>query len=106
DGIDGTLMILQHRLKADGCRPAIEIIKDYGKFPLIECYPGQLNQVFMNILANAIDALEEGMGDTSLPEAALSNHEKISPPTPQITIRTEVLDNQFVVIRIADNGSG
>ncbi|MEH2387239.1 MAG: GAF domain-containing protein [Nostoc sp.] len=122
DGIDGTLMILQHRLKADGCRPAIEIIKDYGKFPLIECYPGQLNQVFMNILANAIDALEEGMGDTSLPEAALlyetlrerqgsvttptatlSNHEKISP---QITIRTEVLDNQFVVIRIADNGSG
>ncbi|MEH1906436.1 ATP-binding protein [Nostoc sp.] len=107
DGIDGTLMILQHRLKADGCRPAIEIIKDYGKFPLIECYPGQLNQVFMNILANAIDALEEGMGNTSLREAAptatLSKHEKISP---QITIRTEVLDNQFVVIRIGDNGSG
>ncbi|MEH2362462.1 ATP-binding protein [Nostoc sp.] len=110
DGIDGTLMILHHRLKADACHPAIEIIKDYGKFPLIECYPGQLNQVFMNILANAIDALEEGMGNTSLREAAptgtLSNHEKISPPTAQITIRTEVLDNKFVVIRIDDNGPG
>ncbi|MEH2237169.1 GAF domain-containing sensor histidine kinase [Nostoc sp.] len=95
DGIDGTLMILHHRLKADACRPAIEIMKDYGKFPLIECYPGQLNQVFMNILANAIDALEEGMVN-----------KKISPPTAQITIRTEILDNQFVVIRIADNGPG
>ncbi|MEH2383853.1 MAG: ATP-binding protein [Nostoc sp.] len=95
DGIDGTLMILHHRLKADGCRPAIKIIKDYGKFPLIECYPGQLNQVFMNILANAIDALEEGMGN-----------EKISSPTAQITIRTEILDNHFVVIHIADNGPG
>ncbi|MBG1265869.1 GAF domain-containing sensor histidine kinase [Nostoc sp. WHI] len=95
DGIDGTLMILHHRLKADGRRPKIEIVKDYAKLPLIECYPGQLNQVFMNILANAIDALEEGMGN-----------EEISPPTAQITIRTEILDNQFVVIRIADNGSG
>lgn len=95
DGIDGTLMILHHRLKADGCRPAIEIIKDYAKLPLIECYPGQLNQVFMNILANAIDALEEKMGN-----------EEISPPTAQITIRTEVIDHQWVVIRIADNGPG
>jgi len=95
DGIDGTLMILHHRLKADIRRPKIEIVKDYAKLPLIECYPGQLNQVFMNILANAIDALEEGMGN-----------EEISPPTAQITIRTEILDNQFVVIRIADNGSG
>jgi len=95
DGIDGTLMILHHRLKADVHRPAIEIVKDYAKLPLIECYPGQLNQVFMNILANAIDALEEGM-----------NHENISSPTAQIIIRTEILDNQFVVIHIADNGPG
>jgi signal transduction histidine kinase len=95
DGIDGTLMILHHRLKAAIRRPKIEIIKDYAKLPLIECYPGKLNQVFMNILANAIDALEEGMGN-----------EEISPPTGQITIRTEVLDNQWVVIRIADNGPG
>lgn len=103
DGIDGTLMILHHRLKVDVRRPKIEIVKDYGKLPLIECYPGQLNQVFMNVLANAIDALEEGMGNTS---ATLSNHKEISPPTPQISIRTEILDNQFVVIRIADNGPG
>ncbi|MEH1968827.1 sensor histidine kinase [Nostoc sp.] len=95
DGIDGTLMILHHRLKAAIHRPKIEIVKDYAKLPLIECYPGKLNQVFMNILANAIDALEEGMGN-----------EEISPPTGQITIRTEVLDNQWVVIRIADNGPG
>ncbi|MEJ6486466.1 ATP-binding protein [Nostoc punctiforme UO1] len=95
DGIDGTLMILHHRLKAAIRRPKIEIVKDYAKLPLIECYPGKLNQVFMNILANAIDALEEGMGN-----------EEISPPTGQITIRTEVLDNQWVVIRIADNGPG
>ncbi|MEH2400291.1 GAF domain-containing sensor histidine kinase [Nostoc sp.] len=95
DGIDGTLMILHHRLKADVHRPAIEIVKDYAKLPLIECYPGQLNQVFMNVLANAIDALEEGMGN-----------EEISPPTAQITIRTKVLDHQKVVIRIADNGPG
>ncbi|MEA5623316.1 ATP-binding protein [Nostoc sp. UHCC 0251] len=96
DGIDGTLMILHHRLKAAIRRPKIEIVKDYAKLPLIECYPGKLNQVFMNILANAIDALEEGMG----------NEEEISPPTGQITIRTEVLDKQWVVIRIADNGPG
>ncbi|AFZ25995.1 histidine kinase with GAF domain [Cylindrospermum stagnale PCC 7417] len=95
DGIDGTLMILQHRLKAAIHRPEIEIVKDYAKLPLIECYPGQLNQVFMNILANAIDALEERIGN-----------EEISPPPAQITIRTEVLDNQWVVIRIADNGPG
>ncbi|MEH2009268.1 sensor histidine kinase [Nostoc sp.] len=95
DGIDGTLMILHHRLKVDVHRPKIEIIKDYAQLPQIECYPGQLNQVFMNVLANAIDALEELMGN-----------EKISLPIPQITIRTEVLDSQFVVIRIADNGPG
>lgn len=71
------------------------IVKDYATLPLIECYPGQLNQVFMNVLANAIDALEEEMGN-----------EEISPPTTQITIRTELLDHQWVVIRIADNGPG
>ncbi|MCC5645182.1 GAF domain-containing protein [Nostoc sp. CHAB 5824] len=95
DGIDGTLMILHHRLKADVRRPKVEIVKDYAKLPLIECYPGQLNQVFMNVLANAIDALEEGM-----------SNEEIFPPSAQISIRTEVLDNQWVVIRIADNGPG
>ncbi|MEH2127577.1 ATP-binding protein [Nostoc sp.] len=94
DGIDGTLMILHHRVKADVHRPAIEIVKDYAKLPLIECYPGQLNQVFMNILANAIDALEEGIENSGVRNS------------PQITIRTRAIDQQSVVIRIADNGPG
>jgi len=124
DGIDGTLMILHHRLKADIHRPEIEIVKDYAKFPLIECYPGQLNQVFMNILVNAIDALEESMVNSQQstvksPELLNINYgtpvqstgatpadDRLLLTKPQITIRTEVLDNQFVVIRIADNGSG
>ncbi|MEH2043389.1 GAF domain-containing sensor histidine kinase [Nostoc sp.] len=101
DGIDGTLMILHHRLKADVHRPAIEIVKDYAKLPLIECYPGQLNQVFMNILANAIDALEESMENWRL-----KNNPQSPTPNPQITIRTKALDQQWVVIRIADNGPG
>ena len=94
DGIDGTLMILRHRLKPIPHHPTIEIIKDYADIPLIECYPGQLNQVFMNILANAIDALEQ----------STVNDELLT--TPQITICTEALDDQWVVIRIADNGPG
>ncbi|MEH2131739.1 MAG: ATP-binding protein [Nostoc sp.] len=124
DGIDGTLMILHHRLKADVRRPAIEIIKDYTKLPLIECYPGQLNQVFMNILANAIDALEEslvishtlrqGVRVASRREASTSLASKESERTndqgemtiPSITIRTQALDKEWVVIRIADNGPG
>jgi signal transduction histidine kinase len=101
DGIDGTLMILHHRLKADVRRPAIEIVKDYAKLPLIECYPGQLNQVFMNILANAIDALEEEMENSGFRSSPQS-----PTPNPQITIRTKVLDGHWVVIRIADNGPG
>lgn len=95
DGIDGTLMILHHRLKASIRRPPIEIIKEYTELPLIECYPGQLNQVFMNILTNAIDALEESMVNS--PELLTK---------PQITIHTALLDRQWVVIRITDNGPG
>ncbi|MBD2665698.1 multi-sensor signal transduction histidine kinase [Richelia sinica FACHB-800] len=94
DGINSTLMILEHRLKATSERPAIKLIKEYGKLPLVECYPGQLNQVFMNILANAIDALEE----------AFTNNEKMTHL--QILIKTEVTDAQQVIIRIADNGMG
>jgi signal transduction histidine kinase len=102
DGIDGTLMILRHRLKASTHGQAIEIIKDYAELPLIECYPGQLNQVFMNILANAVDALEESMvnGHWSL---VVNESQMI---LPNITIRTEALDEKWVVIRIADNGPG
>jgi signal transduction histidine kinase len=109
DGIDGTLMILHHRLKADVRRPPIEIIKDYAKLPLIECYPGQLNQVFMNILANAIDALEESLVISHLSLASNESqikNDKGQMILPTITIRTNVLDGQWVVIRIADNGPG
>ncbi|MCY7390666.1 MAG: PAS domain-containing protein [Leptolyngbyaceae cyanobacterium CAN_BIN12] len=91
EGIDSTLMILHSRLKASHDAPEIRIIKEYGKLPKIECYAGQLNQVFMNILANAIDALEEGS-------------ESNRPNT--IHIRTEATDNQQVRICIADNGLG
>ncbi|MBN3925866.1 ATP-binding protein [Nostoc sp. NMS4] len=101
DGIDGTLMILHHRLKADAHHPTIEIVKDYAKLPFIECYPGQLNQVFMNILANAIDALEEEMENWKV-----KNNPQSPTPKPQITILTKAIDQQWVLIRIADNGPG
>ncbi|NJO78724.1 MAG: hypothetical protein HC827_09450 [Cyanobacteria bacterium RM1_2_2] len=104
EGIDSTLMILQSRLKARPERPAIEIIKEYGDLPLVECYPGQLNQVFMNILANAIDALSEFTRNSS---------ESISNSTGCITIQTklathesETSDSKNVVIQIQDNGPG
>ncbi|MBD2039949.1 sensor histidine kinase [Microcoleus sp. FACHB-672] len=97
EGIDSTLMILQGRLKANSQRPTIQVLRDYGSLPLVECYAGQLNQVFMNILTNAIDALEER--DTKRSPTELSQHPS------QITIRTEAVADQ-VVIRIADNALG
>ncbi|MEG4281557.1 CBS domain-containing protein [Microcoleus sp. A006_D1] len=109
EGLDSTLLILQHRLKAQGGHPAIHIIKEYGKLPQIQCCGGQLNQVFMNILGNAIDALDEEIHNG---EWARRNG-KNSPPSipsspltlPAITIRTEVVGD-FVAIRISDNGGG
>jgi len=108
DGIDGTLMILRHRLKAGPNYLEIEVVKDYAQLPVIECYPGQLNQVFMNILANAIDALEESRVSCQLPlvNSKTTHNAQTTTNNPQITIRTEALDDQWVVIRIADNGSG
>jgi signal transduction histidine kinase len=99
EGIDSTLMILQHRLKGNDIRPEIQIIKEYGNVPLIKCYLGQLNQVFMNIIANAIDALDEcSQGRT---------FEDIERVPNIITIKTQVsLDNQTVIIKIKDNGKG
>ncbi len=94
EGIESTLMILQHRIKAQSERPAIEIIRDFGTLPRVECYAGQLNQVFMNILSNAIDAL-----DMPLPNSASTQKQL------QIKIRTETRSNS-VVISIADNGTG
>jgi signal transduction histidine kinase len=98
EGIDSTLMILQHRLKARSDRPAIEVIRSYANLPLVECYPGQLNQVFMNLLANAIDALEERNAQRTVQE--MKDHPD------QITIRTSLIDHQWVSIAIADNGPG
>ncbi len=88
-GIDSTLLILQHRLQNNSKHPPITVIQEYGQLPLVNCYPSALNQVFMNILSNAIDALKE-----------LNANYK-----PTIIIRTE-LQEQKVLIRIADNGVG
>lgn len=92
EGIDNTLLILQHRLKEKAGYPLIQIIKEYGQLPLINCYPGQLNQVFMNLISNAIDALESS--------------EVSEIKTPIIRIRTQINDLGYITIRIADNGSG
>lgn len=110
EGIDSTLLILQHRLKATATRPAIEVIKQYGDIPLVNCFAGQLNQVFMNLLSNAIDAFESGQEPTRESKQGI---------TPCITICTEVIhpggernssrDKQArdqVKICITDNGSG
>ncbi|MBD2681465.1 MULTISPECIES: ATP-binding protein [Nostoc] len=97
-GIDSTLMILQHRLKAKSEQSEIQVIKDYGNLPPVECYAGQLNQVFMNILVNAIDALEEShVKDT---------HQESKDNFSQIIIRTSVVNSTWVKVAIADNGVG
>ncbi|MBE9187206.1 PAS domain S-box protein [Microcoleus sp. LEGE 07076] len=96
EGIDSTLMILEHRLKAqlvsvagtEYRHPAIQLVKEYGQLPLVECYAGLLNQVFMNVIANAIDALQERVENQGI-----------------IRIRTEV-EGTFARIVIADNGPG
>ncbi len=98
EGIDSTLMILHSRLKTKPNLPDITVIKEYGDLPPVECYAGQLNQVFMNILANAIDALEDGLGNSQ------GLGESNQPPT--ICIRTEMINPQQVRICIADNGLG
>ncbi len=132
-GIDSTLMILHHRIKAKGERKGIQVIKEYGDLPEVECYAGELNQVFMNLIANAIDALEEksvecGVRSEELkdsttphstrhtPHSALQTSEGghsftaptalNTPHSPTIRIRTEVLEGNRVAIRIADSGPG
>ena len=89
-GIESTLMILQNRLKGKPGQPAISVIKEYGDLPLVECCPGQLNQVFMNLLTNAIDALEEKMRSQQREEMA-DQLETATYPPPTITINTGIL---------------
>jgi adenylate cyclase len=99
EGIDSTLLILGHRIKANEQRPAIEIIKEYEYKSSIACYPGQLNQVFMNILANAIDAMEEHNQGKSFQD--------IKQAPNQIRIRIAAIAPENVVaISIQDNGPG
>ncbi|QIR36103.1 sensor histidine kinase [Tolypothrix sp. PCC 7910] len=102
EGIESTLLILQNRLKGQTDSGKIEVIKDYSQLPLVECYPGQLNQVFMNILSNAIDALEE-LTFNQQP----STHQKLQQKThPTICIATQILADKTISIHISDNGSG
>ncbi|MEL6164354.1 MAG: ATP-binding protein, partial [Cyanobacteria bacterium J06628_3] len=90
EGIDSTLMILQNRFKAKPNFPEIQIIKNYSSLPPVDCFPSQLNQVLMNILANAVDALES----------------QKSLPNPQIQIHTKLLNKNRIAIHLSDNGSG
>ncbi|MBD0362714.1 MAG: PAS domain S-box protein, partial [Coleofasciculus sp. C3-bin4] len=144
EGIEHTLLILQHRLKQQPHRPQIQVIKEYSQLPTVECYPGQLNQVFMNLLSNAIDALEMKNGEWGTDDFPISVHpngysasdrverslvgirdkekgewekgERIylhpsSPlscpfPIPTIRIHTEAIEQNWIAIHIADNGSG
>jgi len=106
EGLDSTLLILQNRLKAFGDHPAINLTKRYGNIPIVRAYAGQLNQVFMNILSNAIDAIDESIADQDF--ATDGSHHSAS----EISIITELkpltADNPqpMVMIRIADNGRG
>lgn len=98
EGIDSTLVILQHRLKDNRGGSEIEVIRNYGKLPLVECYAGQLNQVFMSILANAMDAIDL----VNAKKTQQETKENLS----QITISTSVIDLDWVEIAIADSGTG
>ncbi len=129
DGIDSTLLILQYRLKSRSGSSGVEVIKQYNILPMIECYAGQLNQVFMNLLANAIDAVESRFLNTGLEDSAFATKGVKSQPAleakiqgalqrsqpitaiqnqtaPTIWISTEQVGCDRVLIRIADNGFG
>jgi signal transduction histidine kinase len=97
-GLDSTLLILRYRLKANHKRPDIQVIKEYGAISDIECFPGKLNQVFMNIIANAIDVFDEQNADRSYSELEANPN--------QITIRTLFVDGTRLRVEIQDNGLG
>jgi two-component system, NtrC family, sensor kinase len=101
-GIDSTLILLQSRLQPPLSSQTIQVVKEYSNLPLVKCYPGELNQVFMNLLSNAIDALEK--------RNRSKNFEVVQANPSTIRIRTEINSQPnsipWVVIRIADNGIG
>lgn len=98
EGLDSTLMLLQHRLKAIPQRRAISVVKDYGLLPPVKCYPGPLNQVLMNLLSNALDAVEEA--------SARAQEQGLPVHSGQITLHTFIDEDQRVHIDITDNGFG
>jgi chemotaxis family two-component system sensor kinase Cph1 len=105
DGLDSALLILSNRLKPKPDRPAIHLIKEYGSLPLVECYPVQINQVFMNVLTNAIDALEDAFVNNNLSSHGRDKEEPVK--CGQIRIVTEICPGEkAVAVRIKDNGCG
>ncbi|MEH1789705.1 MAG: ATP-binding protein [Nostoc sp.] len=108
EGIDSTLSVLQSRLKGEKNHPDIQVIKEYGNLPKIYCYPGQINQVFMHILANAIDTLKESAHGCHMSDANVraTGNKQPSNNNPQIRICTKVIDTNQLIIRISDNGCG
>jgi signal transduction histidine kinase len=112
EGIDNTLLILQHRLKAEGDRTAIQLIKDYNQLPLVTCYASQLNQVFLNLLNNAIDAVETKPDPRliTIHTSLIQNSNGTQRPScwaskmPNDSAQTS--NHQSVVILITDNGPG
>ncbi|MEG4207701.1 ATP-binding protein, partial [Microcoleus sp. Pol7_A1] len=98
EGLESTLMILQHRLKNEADQTIIKVIKEYEALPKIECYAGQMNQVFMNVLTNAIDALQS--------QKSWAKEADDNSPIPTITICTKLLSDLKVGIDITDNGPG
>lgn len=122
DGLNNTMMLLESQIKGKPGHEAIAIYKEYGEVPLVQCYPGQLNQVFMNILVNAIYALDEANKNKNTDTKDKENPEAVAPQnhstdaqssicnsgylTPAIRIRTELIADNKVAIRIYDNGPG
>ncbi|MEM9214160.1 MAG: ATP-binding protein [Cyanobacteria bacterium P01_F01_bin.150] len=97
EGIDSTLLILKHRTKANEQRPEVEVIKNYGELPEVQCFPGQLNQVFMNVLANDIDAFDETNRGKTFQEIKAD---------PNIIMITTLMVDKQVQIQIQDNACG
>ncbi|MEH2034687.1 MAG: response regulator [Nostoc sp.] len=97
EGLESTLLILGHRFKQNAHHPTIQLVKEYGNLPLIECFPGEINQVFMNLICNAIDAIEEKNKNKDI--------DTIYQNPGMIRIKTEAIGEQ-VILRVADNGSG